>query len=241
LTKLSEFVSAHRARFTIEHDNMFGFSWAKVSRHCGFMEIIERRYEAASAAYIANSEAVRKAMPTGVAPVSPELEAIMNETWPLQLDLDLQQESAYIFAKIILDDVARAIQLYFGPHRDISLNSHDRWAKAVREYAAAKALAVSEEFVDSVTRLKERVCDFRDKQIEHENCPRTTHATAWDQGGSHARMVKTRLYPTENDPGQAEAETPVQLRAAIEAYLDQVVEFLLANEAKTNLKTAAAA
>ena len=218
---------------------MFAFSWAKVSRRWGFMEIIEGRYKDASAAYIANSEAVRNAVTAGVAPVTPEFEAIWKESYPLKLKLDLEVELAYLFAKIVLDDVARAIEYYFGQQRGLALDLHDDLAARLEAYATAKGLTLSREFLDRIADLKKRICDFRDQQIAHEKSPRTTYGTAWDKE-SDARMVGTRLYPKESDPAPSEAETPVQLRASVEAYLDQVADFLRANEAKTNLKTEAA-
>jgi hypothetical protein len=231
---LSKFVSEHRARFINEHDNTFAFSWAKVFRRCAFMGIIEGRYEAASAAFIANSEAVRKAIPVGTALVSPELAALMSESYPLKSELDLEIESYYLFAKIVLDDVARGIEYYFGPQRGLALNSHDDLAKRLEAYATAKGLTLSREFLDNIVDLKRRICDFRDQQIAHETSPRTTHATTWSRE-SGSRMVGTRLYPKATD-SPSESATPVELRVLVKAYLDQVAEFLYTNEAKTNLK-----
>src|ERR1700674_4583043 len=100
MSKLPDFISERRARFIIEDDNIFAFSWAKVSQRVAFLDIIQQRHDAASAAFIANSEAMRKASPPGFGLVSPELAAISDEGRRLNSDLRLQIESYYLFAKI---------------------------------------------------------------------------------------------------------------------------------------------
>jgi hypothetical protein len=108
-----------------------------------------------------------------------ELSALLNESQSLMLDLHLQIESYYVFAKIVLDDVARAIDYYFGAGRGLSLDSHDDWARKAQAFAAEKGLRLREELIVTITDLKKRVCDFRDQQIAHEKCPRTMQATGW--------------------------------------------------------------
>jgi hypothetical protein len=61
--------------------------------------------------------------------VPPDIAALMSQSQGLTSDLHLEIESYYVFAKIILDDVARAIEYYFGPHRGLALDSHDGLAK----------------------------------------------------------------------------------------------------------------
>jgi hypothetical protein len=53
--------------------------------------------------------------------VPPDIAALMSQSQGLTSDLHLEIESYYLFAKIILDDVARAIEYYFGPHRGLAL------------------------------------------------------------------------------------------------------------------------
>jgi hypothetical protein len=240
MRKLTEFVSKQRARFTDETNNVFAFSWAKVFRRWQFMEIVYPRYETASAAYVTNTKSMGDAvrdLPSGRSTVSAQVEALHDEARCLNLSVQLEVESYYLFAKIVLDDVARAIEYYFGPEQRLSLDSHDDLHRCFRAYAAAKGLSVSEALIASVGDLKIRVCDYRDQQIAHEKSPRTMHGTLFENG--IARPVLTRLYPRETDH-QAVAEPLDALRASLDAHFDLVADFLAANETKTKLEVLAA-
>jgi hypothetical protein len=238
-TTLSNFIGKHRDRFTNKHDNIFTLSFGKVFRRLGFLKIIQARYAEASAAFIANCEATRKALPAGSGPqpVSQDTEALLKKASHITRTLHLESESFYLFAKIILDDVARAIEYYFGAQRGLALDSHDDLTERMPRYAAAKGLTISEDLVTAATDLRKRISDFRDSQIAHEKSPRTMYGTSWSPSEG-ARIVTTRIFPktTDPDPAQNGMEALPELRKAIDAYLDQVAAFLSANEDKTNLQ-----
>ncbi|MET4802840.1 hypothetical protein [Bradyrhizobium sp. LB11.1] len=113
MNKLAEFISTHRERFGDVDTNIFAFAWGKVTRRLEFLAIIEARYLEASAAFIANTEAGRKLTKPGTHPVTPEQHALQKAALPIVTDLHLQIESYYLFAKIVLDDIARAFEHYF--------------------------------------------------------------------------------------------------------------------------------
>jgi hypothetical protein len=153
----------------------------------------------------------------------------------LGTDVHLEIESYYLFAKIVLDDVARAIEYYFGSAPRCALDSHDDLSKRLAAYAAKKGLIVSNELIAMVADLKRRISDVRDYQISHEKSPRTSRATSWDErGGIH--MILGRLYPKNSDPEQSQTENLATLRTAIDEYLDAIVEFILTNEERTILR-----
>jgi hypothetical protein len=80
MTKLADFISEHRDRFLIEHNNIFSFSWSKVTRRLEFLERVEIRYRLASAAFITNFNAQQKLIKPGNNLVGPEL-AANNGKW----------------------------------------------------------------------------------------------------------------------------------------------------------------
>jgi len=236
---IPDFVSEHRSRFTVDHDNAFAFSWGKVTRRLAFLDLIQAQCTQVGAAFIANTEAARALIKPGTHPVTHELALLQAAGAQLNIQVHLEIESFYLFAKITLDDVARAIEYYFGPAKGLALDSHDDLSKRLSAYAAAKGLVVPQEFVDRVVNLRERISDFRDQKISHEKSPRTMQGTTWQMGGQ-PRIMMTRIFPRATDPQQAESEPLPDLRVAIDAYLANVVALLRANESKTALKLATA-
>ena len=235
MNKLNQFIATHRDRFSITDNNIFAFSWSKITRRLAFLDIIEGRYHDASAAFLANSAAAQRLVKPGTHPVSPEQARLHEEALPLVADVHLQIESYYLFAKIILDDVARALEYYFGPARGLSLDSHDDLTSTLEKYAEHIGLSVSPDLLVSVADLKRRISDVRDYKISHEKSPRTMSGTL-SGGVGGARIMMTRLYPRKTDPEQFETEVLPDLRRSIDDYLGSIVDLIEANETKTILK-----
>lgn len=235
MKKLLEFITAHRERFEVTQNNVFAFSWSKITRRLAFLEILEKNYIEASAAFIANSDAARQLIKPGTHPVGPELAALHEAAIPLGAEVHLQIESYYLFAKIILDDVARAIEYYFGAARGLPLDSHDDLARSLAQYSAQKDITVAPELVAAIADLKRRISDVRDYKFSHEKSPRTMTGTMWGED-QLARIVMMRIYPRGSDPEQFDTEPLMILRQSIDDYLDRVVDFVTGNEAKTVLK-----
>jgi hypothetical protein len=192
MDRLSRFIATHRERFSIADNNIFTFSWSKITRRIAFLDLIELRYHDASAAFLANSEAARKLVKPGTRPVSREQTKLHEEALPIGADVHLQIESYYLFAKIILDDVARALEYYFGAARGLSLDSHDDLVSKLDKYAADRGLSVAPVFLAAAADLKRRISDVRDYKISHEKSPRTMSGTSWSGVGG-ARIMMTRL------------------------------------------------
>jgi hypothetical protein len=77
-----------------------------------------------------------------------------------------------LFAKILLDKIARAIEFYFGTVPD----SHDDFVKHLDRYVRAKDLSLPRGFKQDLQGLKREISDFRDYQIAHEKSPDSTSA-----------------------------------------------------------------
>ena len=220
-----------------EHNNVFAFAFGKVMSKLSYLDIIQERYDVASQALIANSNAVfelAKALPSGTRTPSPEERELQNRAGLLSVGTHLEIESFYIFAKMLLDDVARAIEYYFGQANNCSLDSHDDLTKKLARYAAGKQLAVPDGFEQSLNDLKRRIADVRDKRISHEKSPRTVKGTGWGGTSDGARIVLTRIYPNERDE-QFETEELGVLRAAIDGYLLLVIRLIDDNHERTVL------
>jgi hypothetical protein len=235
MDKLNRFIGTHRERFSITENNVFAFSWSKVTRRLAFLDLIEARYDEASAAYVKTLFAAQKLTKPGTHPVSREQAALHMEALPIIADVQLQIEAFYLFAKIILDDVARALEYYFGPARRLSLDSHDDLAAKLERYSTEKGLSVSPEFVGAVADLKRRISDVRDYKFSHEKSPRTLSGTSWGGVGG-ARIMMTRLYPRGTDPEQFETEVLPDLRQSLDTYLGLAIDLIEANEMRTILK-----
>lgn len=228
MRKLLEFVQENRARFEIQRDNAFAMAWGKVFRRGEFLEVIKLRHAEASAGFIEMTNRQRELTPVGQGTVSPELAAVMQRGSAFAKIVHLDNESFYHFAKVVLDDVARAIEFTFETERGISLRSHDKWVKQANAYCIAKGLDLSQELLRRMADMKGRICDVRDKQLAHEQSPRTMSGTAFVPGKG-ARILATQLYPRGNDPKQWDAETPDDLLDALYDYLNAVADFLVLN------------
>jgi hypothetical protein len=121
--------------------------------------------------------------------------------------LHLEIESFYLFAKILLDKIAHALEFYFGLGRKKSLDSHDGLVKNFAQYAEVKCLTLPSDFMTIAARLKTDVSDYRDYEIAHEKSPRRMSGTVFDAEG-RMRIVATSLYPTEQRSAGGIKSTP---------------------------------
>jgi hypothetical protein len=152
----TKFVGTHRCRLLFEQHNMFAFAFGKVTRYWQFLEIIYERYQLASRAFMENTKALYEPMKPGASSLLTEEQQRLHEAGAsLQAALHLEIESFYLFAKIMLDVIAHAIEYYFGSARNLSLDSHDDLAKNLHKYAAAKSLGKDEHFYKKTSRILE--------------------------------------------------------------------------------------
>jgi hypothetical protein len=234
--RLEDFIWSHRSRFEIRQDNIFAMSWGKITRRLTFLGLIEERYKALSRAYVENSKASQQLIEPGENRVSHELSAMFEEAQRLSIELHLQIESYYLFAKIILDDITRALEYYFGPARNLALDSHDNFCARLQKYASAKNLVVDPDLHDAALDLKRCISDIRDYQISHEKSPRT--ATGFSYGGSSSgvRLTISRFFPKESEQGHhVQTEDLSKLGQSLGLYINLVIAFIENNQTKTRL------
>ncbi len=237
MNMLSEFIYTERSQYAINDNNKFAFALGQASRYYGFLLIILDRCEKASRNMISIHEKSMKLMPTQTSepvPMSVEQMRLMEESSWLMTLVHLEIESFYLFAKIFLDSVARFLYVYFGQAQGVRLNSHHTLAAHHKGYCEVKSIVVPQGLSESIILLKERICDYRDKQISHEMSLRTIKGTAW--GASRDAIITGgTLHPREGD-SRATSEALPQLMDAINIYIRQVITLIQSNRDRTRLK-----
>ncbi len=147
----------------------------------------------------------------------------------LMSELHLEIESFYLFAKIFLDQIARFLEGHFGPHRSLSLDSHDDLTKSFGEYIKAKSLDCPEGVQVTLELLKARIADYRDYQIAHAKNPRMMHATTWGSPDGGVSIQRTVLYPRENEAAGNQSESLFELRVLLDSYVEQIIDLIVRN------------
>jgi hypothetical protein len=217
---------------------MFAVAFAQVLRYRWFLSIITDRHGVSGAAWVAAATAAMAPdLGPGTQTVPREHSRLLyaeslERSYPVHLDV----ESFYLFAKILLDHVARAVEFYFGKARDLSLDSHDDFTKRAGPYLKTRGIAVSDAFAARLHDLKRRIADLRDYQIAHEKSPRASRGTMFNmRTGGNVRVSYGRMFPKEGEV-PIESEQLGDLLAAIDAYLADVIALIRANGDKTALR-----
>jgi len=235
---ISEFIWSESFKYA--DINEFGSKLQQALRYYDFLLIILVRYKEINDKFLSLQEEKRKLLPakSGVTRMTPMDGRLLAESGRLTTILHLEIESFYQFAKVLLDNMARFLYVYFGQHfgkeKRISLKSHDNLEKHHEIYLKTKGLVIPEGFSESVTLLKNSICDYRDDEISHEMTLRRTRGTAW--GSSRAtRIVGGIINPRLGDKTSVTEELP-QLMEAINIYIKRVIELIESNRDKSRLK-----
>jgi len=137
----------------------------------------------------------------GEGPMSDEERAFRLKWRWLPSSIYLQIEAFYLFARILLDHVARSHDTYFGKGRKASLNSHDDLVKNLHKFVDEKNLVWREEFCKSAERLKRDIADYRDYYIAHEQSSSMRRGLMYDGStegqvsfGSCIQMSRPRTW-----------------------------------------------
>src|SRR5438093_7112663 len=123
IKKLTEFLLTERERFSTRDNNRFGMTFSHLTRYYQFLLIIVQRYHDASEAFMANMRMSHSLTKPGSHLITQEHRRILEEGYALSTKLHMEIESFYLFAKILLDRVARVLEFYFGPVPGRSLDS----------------------------------------------------------------------------------------------------------------------
>lgn len=230
--KLAKYIGEEQDRFEVQHNNMFSLAFGEILRYGQFLDEIERRHQIVTNEYRKMFHEFQNTIDKtpGSHPFTDKQMKINSEMTRLMLLVQLEIESFYLYAKILLDKVARDIELYFGQARGLSLDSHDDFAAKIERYAKSKDIKLNEGLINSAKKLKEDISDFRDYQIAHLKNPRTVRGTSID-----GRMSLMQIYPKDTDT-QKQTKLILDLLEDLSNYIDLIVEFLVLNKDKTYLK-----
>ncbi len=234
INKLYTFVSEERNRFSNMDNNLFATSFSKIARYCNFLSIIIENYKTANIEFIQNVEAKFELAKQGQeSTLNPKQQLFNDELLFMKLHLHL--ESFYTFSKILLDNVARTLEFYFGKARNLSLDSHHKFLKNIKNYIEVKKLTPFPSKLEELTiKLQDEVSDYRDKEITHEKSPRTIKGTAFSHITRESRLFSTKLYPKEDDK-QVEGKSPEEIMNHINQYISEIIDYISNNRDKTNL------
>jgi hypothetical protein len=209
----------------------------EIERYHEFLLIIAGRHLNAGRDFVEASKALsayRRTLDPSDHAVTPEQQHLLDVQWETMRRLDLDSESFYTFAKIILDRVAQFIEFYFGQARGTSLASHHKLVEKIDSYTLLKSISVPDRLTALARTLYEDIVKFRDKEITHRNGPQMVRGKRWSEDGrirsfhhpwpqaSHYELVATRHLD--------------ELLHDIESYVEAVVDLLEANRNKATVQ-----
>lgn len=243
MKKLTDFIDSERDRFEIKHNNMFAKCFEEIIRYLQFLNIIYERYQQVVKKYAQNFTNLQKSMDKspGAHTYTDKQMFMDRESVRFGGLVQLEIESFYQFAKILLDKTATAIEFYFGKLDTNRIGEHHRLVekkdngvlRKIEVYANDKSLKITSGIIEIMVSLQRDVSDFRDKYITHLQSPRTIRGISVD-----GRQVISRIYPThENDTVLEESKSLNELKNEIEKYMELLVEFIKNNREKTGLNT----
>ncbi|HRH23342.1 MAG TPA: hypothetical protein PK295_01800 [Candidatus Magasanikbacteria bacterium] len=233
---LSSFIGREREKFSTRHNNLFANSFAQIVRYYKFLVIIMTRYEKACRDYSNNRDKLQTIFQPGNHTLDEKELNLLKESEEFTEILHLEIESFYLFAKILLDKIARSIEFYFGPSRGLPLDSHDDLSKNLEKYIKDKSLSpLPPNLKDLIAKAKQDISDYRDYQISHEKSPRTIRGTSFSLRSKTATISTVRLYPTEKDV-QEESKDIHQVKDLLDKYIEEMIKYIELNREKTNLE-----
>jgi len=214
----------------------FSTSWQAVARYHTFLTLIVEREAKATDNFSLAAKALRDTTPSSGPYLTAEQERRLNELDKATDLLHLEIESFYLFAKILLDAVARAIEKYFGQGKACSLDSHHDLIDNFAEYVAQKKLDIPTDFVERARRVRGDISNFRDHEIAHNKRLNRVTATALTQDGRRATIIATStVVPPERMKPQASSIHVAELMSAVESYIASAIEIVKTNTDKRNL------
>jgi hypothetical protein len=232
LNDIDALVSEGRLYFAAEDNARLVTVLRHVARYYKFLLVIYERYQEASNGLQRGYQQLIQSSDTG------DTSRNFYELDHLSMLVQIEIESYYLFAKVLLDKVAHLFEFYFGQGRGLSLDSHDDLAKNLVEYCKVKHISHCDTLVGLVGALKKDVSDFRDYQIAHEKSPRTLHVVGFANAGdanANATIHLTRMNPREKDAYKM-SKPITGLHDDIEAYIQMMVGLLRDNREVSILK-----
>jgi len=227
------FVESERHRFTDKDNNLFGLSVYQIMRYYEFLTVILERHTETSTIYSSLNRRTMADSSRGSREATRDETLVLGELFKYMTLVQLEVESFYLFAKILLDRTAHFVELFLGRARKLSLDSHDKLTKNIESYALKKGLTIHPSLLELMRRMKVDVSDHRDYGIAHEKGPRTVR-TIWLSSDGPLSILYNRVLPTNLDKYMATRPLS-ELFDDIDKYLAEIVAFAQMNSHKTTL------
>ena len=241
LDRLSAFVETYRSRMDNKNNNLFAFSAGAWWTYYIFLTHILARYDRSNAEYGEVMEPVTRRMSEAPAggrsrPMTPEDMAEWKRQIDLATVLNLDIETFYLFAKILLDRIADTFGFMFGVDWKSSGSSHSDLSKRFETLCRDKGLEIRPDNLPAlISTLSKAVVDYRNKLIEHLNDPRILKGTA-SAPGKASSIVTSHMYPTEEDAEAfRQTEDPHALLRMLEEYIAAMLKLFEVNTKKSPL------
>lgn len=214
----------------------FVTTWQAVDRYHTFLSIILKREAEATAKYSANSQALRNTLPSPGMYLTDEQRFRLDELDKSSDALHLEIESFYLFAKILLDTVARAIEKAFGQGRECSLDSHHDLIDNFEKFAKQKKLTFAGNFIEKAKSLRENISNFRDREIAHGKRLNRITATSLTRNGQATIIATSTVVPPDRLKPQASSIHVPELMKELEDYILSAIEIVRANWSSAKTK-----
>ena len=175
--KLERHLAAERNQFPIGRARVLENAALEIKRYSAFLILVKARAIEVS---VKCNEALRccVGMPAGE-----EREKRMSRFEQLNVNLQLDIESFYIFATIYLDKTSHFLEAYFGELRDCSFESFRSLKQQLDLMESSHGFKLNRQFREMAEKLFTDIVDFRDKKITHAKMPRLFRGLNWEADG----------------------------------------------------------
>jgi hypothetical protein len=246
VAEMSDFMQSECRRFVTEDLNGFNTVFGNLLTYLRMLGIIDLRQQEV----FGNLKALLDERLEGIPvkqrfPVQTDAAllglSMSRGDWEMQywgIRAQVEMESLYLFAKILLDRSAYALQYYFGlidgtrKKPQVSGNLIQRW----HEFVTAKCLIQTSSFETSAADLY-YVAKFRDDQIAHESDPKTSRGGV--QCTPDGLILKFGLfYPKPGDKQHPDSLPAKEVFVRLHAYFKAFTRLIVDNKDKTVLRKA---
>jgi hypothetical protein len=236
---LVAFAEGERRRLDTHTGNIAAALVSELANLLGYLDITAVEYAQAVETFMENlrrQDTIEKRLGPGTHPVTDEHLKLLVEGADASRVVHLRIETFYLFAKILLDKLARLFPNYFGQGQGVRLRKHSQLKKALPKFAQEKGLTIPPTLTGRIDELSDRIAVYRDHSIVHAHDPRLHRSTAYDLETGEV-SIATGTLPSRGGAGTgSKSETPTTLRTLIHSYVIELVDFLESNRDKATTK-----
>jgi hypothetical protein len=204
-----------------------------------FLSIILGRYTLENETYLAFLTSQLAPHQSGMLTANELEELVMGGQLARQIQLDI--ESYYVFAKIMLDQLGLFHEDMFGLGQGCTLASHGKLTRNFARFCKQMDLAFADDLVSSQQHLEKTIGDYRDDRIEHQKSASYLKAMSFridpGEGPGTTTISHTKIGAKDGrlaftTDGTERSSELSDLATAIDQYIVQVGEFITANRSK---------